>query len=282
MSLDVEKYKKVLHVDLDNMEVVSKINESLWIYIGGVAVSYRLLSDYYEDNPIIISTGPLAGCFPYISKGNLLFSDNGNLVEKYGGGTFPAFLNFAGYDAIVIKGNSANNIQVNIGDDITIEQIDGEFDPKDYDLSLSKNAVLSKNYFSFGDFSDSPLNLKANIGFKITKSIQKNLFSYYDYENWYTKILDRYKELTVEPRNNPSCTGCPMGCDFSSAGEDNMKISILPRTLISCVFAESIYKDIPLVFGCLNSVGYDYKHNDLENLPQLFGELKSNLNAKII
>ena len=71
MSLDIEAYKKVLHIDLDNMEVVSKINEALWVYIGGIAVSYKLLFDYYDDSPMVISTGPLAGCFPFVSKANL-------------------------------------------------------------------------------------------------------------------------------------------------------------------------------------------------------------------
>ena len=141
---------------------------------------------------------------------------------------------------------------------------------------------MSKNYFSFGDFTNNPLNISCNIGIKISRTQQTDLYAFYDYENWYSRILDRYKELTVEPRNNPSCMGCPMGCDFSASGEDNTKISVLPRSLISCVFAESIYKDIPLVFGCLNSVGYKYRHNHLENLPGLFGELKTDLNAKII
>ena len=282
MSLDIEEYKKVLHIDLDTMEVISKVNESLWEYIGGVAVSYKLLLDYYDDNPIIMSTGPLAGCFPFISKTNLLFNSELGLVEKYGGGTFGPLLNFAGFDAIVIRGDTKKNVAVTIGEEITIEEVEGEFNTKDYDISLSRNNVLSKNYFSFGNFDEDPLKLSANIGIKILSTIQIDLYAYYDYENWYTKILDRYKELSVEPRNNPSCMGCPMGCDFSAKGEDGLKTSILPRSLISCAYAEPIYKDIPLVFGCLNSVGYKYTHMHLENLPTLFGELKTNLSAKIV
>lgn len=282
MSLDIESYKKVLHVDLDNMEVVSKINEALWEYLGGIAVSYKLLSDYYDDAPIVISTGPLAGCFPYISKANLLYISGDAVVEKYGGGSIAPLLNFAGYDAIVIKGDAKKNVVIDISDDITIEEVEGEFDPKEYDLTLADKSVFSKNYFSFGNFDEARLGLSANVGIKISKTSTIDMYAYYDYENWYGKILDRYKEVTVEPGNNPSCMGCPMGCDFSSKGEDNMKISVLPRSLISCVYAEEIYKDIPLVFGCLNCVGYKYTHNHLENLPTLFGELKTSLSAKLI
>jgi hypothetical protein len=36
-----------------------------------------------------------------------------------------------------------------------------------------------------------------------------------------------------------------------------------------------MYKTIPIAYSCLNNLGYNYRHEDLEALPSLVGELKA-------
>lgn len=273
------EYKKILYIDINKLEYEFKVHEDLWKYVGGVGVGYRLLFDNFDESPIIITCGPLSGYFPYVSKCNLLYLKNGRFVEKYGGGTIASSMNFLGIDGIVIFGKTDNFINVSIYDqEVTFLTEDKrEFSKRNFDMTITGNSVTSRGYFSFGNINEHQIDINGGISLNIDATRSLDLKNFYDYENIYNSFLERYRELTVEPRNNPSCFGCPMGCDNSSAGEDGLNIAVLPRTLISCGYAEDIFKDIPNVYAALNSVGYRYHHSHLENLPGLVGQLKTSI-----
>ena len=281
ISSNEKYYKNILHLDLTEQVAQIKIVGDVYEYIGGVSLAYKLLEEYYEDKPIVITSGPLSGYFPYISKSCLLTIENRKFVEKYGGGTLAAKMNYAGLDAIVIVGEQKTpfiDLTV-LPDEITLSTT--EADKYKSDLIINEHGVFSLGYFSFGDFSETKLNQINSLSLKIDSSLSVDLKNIYEYENLYNSILDLYRELTVEPRNNPSCMGCPMGCDLSSLGEDDLNVAILPRSLISCGYASRIYKQIPTVFACLSTIGYDYTHSDLENLPEIFSATRERIRGKM-
>ncbi len=280
MSIDIKDYKKVLYLDLDNLSHVFKIDGSLWDYIGGVGVAYKLMESARDTKPIILATGPLSGYFPYASKACVTYLSSGKIIEKYGGGTIAGLMNMVGIDAIVLQGNPEVNLSISINEEDVIisEAEDADFESARHDFLVSETKMNSEGYFTFGDISTHPPDIMKSVGINIDFTKNIDFSSYYDYEKTYNNLLDAYKKLTVEPRNNPSCMGCPMGCDLSHEGEDGLNISVLARTLVSCGYAEAVYENIPLIYSCLNSLGYSYHHSDLEKFPELFGKLKAALN----
>ncbi len=58
-----------------------------------------------------------------------------------------------------------------------------------------------------------------------------------------------------------------MGCGKSRVGE--IGGNVLIDSLVACQFADKIYTDIGIVFSCLNVLGYNHTHEDMENLPKL-------------
>jgi len=284
MAIDIKNYKKILYIDLDSLNFVFKNDESLWLYIGGMPVSYKLMHDNFDSKPIVVSTGPLAGYYPYISKLNLLYLYERQFIEKYAGGSFAGLMNFVGLDSIVLTGVNKKDVLISINEDTVsiIELESDEFISEDYDLFLSSSDASIDNYFSFGKIEDTPMNLRRRIGIKIDSTKEIDICDYYDYENLYQKLLDSYKDLTVEPGNNPSCMGCPIGCEFSKKGEDDLNVSVLLRSMICCGYAANLYKDMPTLYGCLHALGYNYHHKHLEDLPDLFRMLKQDLSRKLI
>ena len=87
---------------------------------------------------------------------------------------------------------------------------------------------------------------------------------------FFHKIALATIRMTVTKSTKPSCSGCPMGCEKSRYGEIGGNIFV--HSLVGCQFAERIYSDINTTFTCLNSIGYSYVHEDLENLPGLVEE----------
>ena len=62
-----------------------------------------------------------------------------------------------------------------------------------------------------------------------------------------------------------------MGCEKSQRGE--IGGNVLIHSLVSCAFATNIYSNIGVVFSCLNILGYDYTHEDIESLPTLIEQI---------
>lgn len=273
-------YKEVLYINLRTLDYEFKTHEDLWPFIGGVGVAYKLMKDNLAEVNIVIAAGPLSGVFPYLSKTLLLYKDGNRVNEAFGGGSISALMNLSWLDAIVLFGDTRDDIKISISQrQVDITKITSNTENIDMsNIVLSAKRVVSEDYFSFGNFRKKQPELSGKIGIDIDTTESYDLKNYYDFEKIYSDILDGYRKLTVDPRNNPSCTGCPMGCDKSSLGEDDINVAVLPRCLISCAYAEDIYKSIPLVYSCLSSVGYNYRHSDLEKIPTLVGNLKTEIN----
>ena len=281
--MEIRTHKSIIEIDLVNKTAVKKVSGDLWNTVGGVVMAYKLMQEYIEDDPLIIVTGPLNGYFPYLSKALIVYMDHGEVIEKFGGGNISAKMNMAGIDAIVITGAKQYSGYVNIniyentihlGETISELKNTSSFSN---DLFITPDSLMSQGYFSFGDVSGAKLIEEGSVSINIEYSEDIFARNVYDYEKLYKSLLDSYKELTVDPANNPSCMGCPMGCEKSSIGEDTLNISILPRCLISCGYAATLYKQIPIVFACLQSIGYDYTHRELEQLPEIFSKIKESI-----
>jgi aldehyde:ferredoxin oxidoreductase len=118
--------------------------------------------------------------------------------------------------------------------------------------------------------------LKKNIrGMVITGTKNVSIENREKYSELFYKILERTNEITVEKDTYPSCSGCPMGCSKSRIGE--IGGNTLVHSLVACTFAKNIYSNIGAVFSCLNVLGYDYTHEDIEQLPALIDEVLENL-----
>lgn len=270
--------KNILYINLTQQDYQLRTYNDLNPFIGGIGLGLKLFSDNKEKNPVIFSCGPLSGVFPFASKTCVLYTDKtSNLKEAYGGGGFASKLRILGIDAIIIYGKLKN------GNFILVEQNKVTFiHLKDEDkitqfgmagrkstLYFGRKVGIDK-YFSFGDAYLNIPNLSA-----LTISGDGEIIIPNPKEYWeiYTKILEKKYNLAVQYSSYPSCFGCPAGCEFSKEGEER-KIATLARCLVSCQFAEEIYKDISLVFSCLTVLGYKYNHEDLENVSDLVGDLR--------
>ena len=45
-------------------------------------------------------------------------------------------------------------------------------------------------------------------------------------------------------------------------------------------FAQAIYSDVNTVFSCLNVLGYDYTHEDIENAPLYISQVLKEIDGK--
>jgi len=277
-----EKYRTVLYINLSDRKVDFKTHGDLNKYIGGIGIAYKLMLDNIVDAKVVIATGPLAGLFPFVSKTVVLYKrkDNQKVHELFGGGSIAGLMNLAGIDAIVITGETHEELDISIlNGEVLFSSVSNKSDSVYIkpNISLSQTKVVSDGYFSFGEVLGK-LDLSFSVDINIKETEDYDIYDYYGYTTAYDEILDLYKTVGVEPRNNPSCFGCPLGCDFSSKGEDKLTVSVLARCLVACGYANQIYKEVPLVYACLSSIGYNYYHSDLTNISDLVGELKASVN----
>lgn len=122
---------KVLRLNLSaGISTVEPLNME-WAkrYIGGKGLLLRYLWDevpprvdpWAPENPIILMTGPFAGT-SVNSASRLVVGckspQTGILNDSYVGGSFGPEMKFAGYDAIIITGESPEPVVVTIRDDI--------------------------------------------------------------------------------------------------------------------------------------------------------------------
>jgi aldehyde:ferredoxin oxidoreductase len=120
----------ILRIDLSvGSAAVEPLNmEWAWRYVGGKGLLLRYLWEevppqvdpWAPENPIILMTGPFAGtCVTTASR--LVIGckspTTGILNDSYVGGSFAPEMKFAGYDAIIISGQSPAPVVVTIKDD---------------------------------------------------------------------------------------------------------------------------------------------------------------------
>lgn len=276
------KAKKVLIIDLESKQSSVKSFADINKFVGGVGIGIKLLENYKKDSPIILSVGPLSGFFPYASKTAVVLNNDDVIEDLYIGGGLSLRIRFCGLDAIVIYGKSKNGVV------LEIKNTHVDFLPEETnidDLGLpGKRSILQirgrksvlDGYFStpedFLEKSMQEKNIKALVitGTEIFKP--KN---FTEYQKLYEEILSRKGDLSVEKNTYPSCSNCPMGCGKSKIGE--MGGNVLVHSLVGCQFADKIYTDIGIVFSAMNVLGYDYTHEDIENLPILIENTLKNL-----
>lgn len=271
--------KKILFIDLKRRTYSIELHPDLIKYIGGVGLGLKLFSLYSELDPIIFSVGPLNGYFPFISKTSIVLNKDGLIEDIYLGGSLSFRIKFAGLDAIVISGVSKSPVYLDIRDEEVrfISPNKAETDTfglpgKRSVLEFTKDKLLLDNFFISTElFLSSKFKEKNIKGIVFTGSRTFEIEEKEKYGILYKNILSRTGDLTVEKKNFPSCSGCPMGCKHSKVGEAGGNVLI--HSLVSCSYAEKIYSDMGVVFSCFNVLGYDYTHEDLESLPRLVQEV---------
>lgn len=275
--------KKILYINLERQTYEIKSYPDLYKYIGGVGIGLRLYLTYRELDPIVFSIGPFNGFFPYASKTAVVLSNNGVVEDMYLGGALSSRIRFAGLDAIIITGTSKSPVLLDILDEkVLFRSGDSLLESlglpgKKCVLNFSKEGLLVDNYFgSIEPFLERKFYEKKILSLVLTGSKSFNLKNRTKYTKMFRELLMRNTEITVNNGLNPSCVGCPMGCDLSKSGE--IGGNVLLHSLCACKYADLIYADISLIFSCLNILGYDYSHEDIESLPGLIKETLQILN----
>lgn len=266
--------KRVLFINLEKHTSEVKSFPDLKKYIGGVGLGLKLLSNDIENDPLIFSIGPLNGLFPFVSKTSLVINNGGVVEDIYLGGSLSMRIKYMGIDAIVINGVSAAPTILDITDgEVSFKPMETPIDTlglpgKRSVLNFSEKKLLLDDYFTTPDeFLENKLSEKKVFGIVITGTKTFPIKNPLKYEQLYKSLLERITDMQVLKGHNPSCSGCPMGCNKSKVGE--IGGNVLIHSLVACTYAQNIYKDIGIVFSCLNTLGYDYTHEDLENLPIL-------------
>jgi aldehyde:ferredoxin oxidoreductase len=276
--LSLTNTKKVLYIDLSkNMFEVKKFPD-LAKYLGGVALGFKLYSMHMEKDPVVFSIGPLNGFFPFVSKTAVVLKHGGVIEDLYLGGSLSFRLKFAGVDAIVLLGKSATPVILDVlNDAVTFNG--QEVAPsslglpgKKSVLTVSSKQVLLDGYFSTSEEFLYKKLLEKNVwALAVTGGLSYKPAFMGKYMALYNDLLKKENQLLVAPDRFPSCSGCPLGCKKSSVGE--LGGNILGHCLVACDFAQYLYSDANIVFSCLNVLGYDYKHEDIEQVPNLVEEL---------
>ena len=122
---------RVLRIDLTHARAsVEPLNQE-WarLYLGGKGLLLRYLwanvpprvDPWSPENPVILMSGPFAGTS--VSTASRLVvgcksPQTGILNDSYVGGSFAPEMKFAGYDAIIIQGESPEPVVVTIRDDV--------------------------------------------------------------------------------------------------------------------------------------------------------------------
>ena len=266
--------KKILFINLGEKTSEVKTFPDLHKYIGGVALGLRLYELHKDQDPVIFSVGPLNGMFPYVSKTSVVFNLEGVMEDIYFGGYLSTRIKFADIDSIVIYGKSAEPVILDLhNDSVSFKSADTVagslgLPGKRSFLSYQEKAMVLDDYFTV---PDNLLNKKFDknglAGLTVTGTCTFTPKDLDKYESLYKELVGKTLDIRVEKGFFPSCSGCPMGCAKSNVGE--IGGNVLAHSMGACEFAEDIYTDVGTVFSCLNILGYDYTHEDIENLPVL-------------
>ena len=273
--------KRVLYIDLSHATYAIKLDADLHRFIGGFGAGLKLLATHQEEDPVVFSIGPLNGLFPFCSKTSIVCSDNGVIEDLYLGGSLSSRIRFAGVDSIVVHGRSKNPVILDIQDDTVLFSNAENTNPQSLGLpgkrsmfvyDTEKDKYVLDKYFNAPEKILEKKLLEKNVyGVVVTGSTSIDISDYEKYEELYKKILKLTDRLTVEKNNYPSCIGCPMGCQWSKVGE--IGGNVLPHSLVACNYAEKVFSDVSITFSCLNFLGYDYTHEDIENFPEMIKKL---------
>jgi aldehyde:ferredoxin oxidoreductase len=269
--------KKVLLINLKTQECEVKTYKNLYEYIGGVGLGIKLYEMFADKDPVIFAVGPLNGFYPFASKTAVILNNQGSIEDVYFGGNLSMRIRYAGVDAIVLceAGNSPTLLDIH---DTNVRFVDTTEDigslglpGKRASVLLENNKAILNSYFTAPEgFVEKAFADKQIKGLVVTGTELFSVPDFGKYENLYSTILAMKDKVTVDQASYPSCGNCPLGCGKSKLGE--IGGNVLIHSLVACQYAEYIYSDIGIIFSCLNTLGYDYKHEDIENLPFLIEE----------
>ncbi|MFC1622077.1 aldehyde ferredoxin oxidoreductase N-terminal domain-containing protein [Patescibacteria group bacterium] len=269
--------KKILHINLEKQISEVKTLPDLNKFVGGVGVGLKLLETLKPYDPVAFSVGPLNGFFPFVSKTSVVLFNEGAVEDLYIGGTLSTRIRFAGIDSIVLLGKASQPTTLYIENEHVLfcpqnTQIESLGLPgKRSVLETREDNVILDGYFLPPEkFLSTKLQRKNVEGFVVTGTQIRTVPNFEKYKELYSDILARTRELNVEKGFFPSCSGCPMGCAKSKVGE--IGGNVLIHSLVACHLAQDIYTNVSTTFSCLNVLGYDYTHEDLEGLPKLIKE----------
>jgi len=274
--------KIVLLINLEKEEFEVKTFTDIHKYIGGVGLGLKLFEMYQDLNPLILSVGPLNGFFPFCSKTCIVLKHEKSLEDIYLGGTLSGRFRFAGIDAILIYGECSKPISLDIVN-TKVYFIENILDNQELGLpgkrsviNFDKNKLNLDGYFTAAEtYLEEAFAVRNLQGITLTGTEVFSPNDFSKYQEIYENILSRKEELTVEQGWYPSCFNCPMSCGKSKVGE--VGGNVLTHSLVACEHADSIYSDVGITFSSLNSLGYDYTHEDIENLPKLIEQTLRNI-----
>jgi len=265
--------KKVLYVNLTNRSFEIKTYPDLHAFLGGLTLGLKIISLNKEKSPLVFFFFSLNGSFPFVSKTCILDYSVG-LTELYLGGALSSRIRFAGFDAVLVSGKSSEPVFLEINSSgvtfLTSAESFAEvgLPGRSAKLEFNKRFLVLNDYFYTWENKLAVFFENRNLaGLVVNATISLDLKSNSAYKTLYNEILARSGDLSVMPAGNPSCSGCPMGCAKSQIGETEG--NVLVHSLVACKYASAIYSDLGIVFSCLNSLGYDYTHEDLESIPGL-------------
>lgn len=109
-------YIRVLYIDMGTEKIRIEERKDLVDFLGGTGVASKLLEEnmkpelapLHPDQPIILAIGPLTYVYPVMTKTVAMFISplTGELGESHAGGRLASMLFAAGFDAVVITGQS--------------------------------------------------------------------------------------------------------------------------------------------------------------------------------
>ena len=227
---------------------------------------------YGVRNPLIFSIGPLNGFLRFASKTAIVINDDGVIEDIYFSYIFKNGI-FAGLDAIVIFGRSDQPVVLDIcntdidflGEHTDVHNIGlpGKRSNNHFENNKLLNMTTSLlQKYSLNKHSNTEKNIK---GMVITGTEVKFIQTLKNMRSYTMKYCLKTADLRVDKGKYPSCSNCPKGCGKSKVGE--IGGNVFNNSLVACQFADKIYTDIGIVFSCLNTFGYSYTHEDIENLP---------------
>lgn len=120
----------ILHIDLSAEEVKKMTvgKEIYYKFLGGSGLGIKMVYDFVDpkidslnpENVLIFATGPLTGSRVFGAGRHSIISKSpltGTIFDATSGGFFGAFMKFAGYDAIIIKGKAKKPVYLYINED---------------------------------------------------------------------------------------------------------------------------------------------------------------------
>ncbi len=271
-----------MFVDLEKQTSETKTFPDYKKYLGGLGLGLKILEQYGDVDPLVFAVGPLTGFFPYASKTAVVMEEDGTIEDIYVGGHLATRLKFSDIDALVLIGKAKKEVSLDIlNGEVTFYENCVELGTlglpgkRSTVQAIDKSLIIDYYFGEPGSLIAKKLVQKKVRDIVITGTSTFTPVFMEKYTEIFKILLDKTKRLSVEKAFFPSCSGCPMGCEKSKLGE--IGGNVLLHSLVACGYAETIFTDVGTIFSCLNSLGYDYTHEDIEAVPTLIQNLLKEL-----